>query len=411
MPFDDHSFPVSSHPPKFTTWDQRLMRLALALAERGRGHVEPNPMVGALIVRGGEVVGRGWHRRFGGPHAEVEALRSLSDPALARGATLFVTLEPCCHVGKTPPCTQAILEAGITRVVAAMADPFPKVAGGGLAALRAAGVEVCHGLEETAARRLNAAYLKRVLMGRPYVTAKWAMTLDGKSAAATGDSRWISNERSRARVHELRGRMDAIVVGIGTALADDPLLTVRPPGPRTPTRIVLDSQARLPLSSRLVRTIDQAPLWLVHRPDAPADRLSALEHAGVKLFAPQIEDMERYCASGVPIAPLLDELGREGMTHLLVEGGGRVAGAFFDAGAIDALEVFIAPRVIGGTARFAPLLGQGRPLMAQAARFIESRLEILDGDLRLVGRFAHAWLDETEPPAFSADGREADGSD
>ena len=397
--------PDAPRSPEFTPRDQRLMREALALAERGRGHVEPNPMVGALIVREGAVVGRGWHRRFGGPHAEVEALRSLSDPTLARGATMYVTLEPCCHDGKTPPCAQAIIASGIVQVVAAMADPFPKVAGGGFAALRAAGIAVRHGLEETAARLLNAGYLKRVLIGRPYVTAKWAMTLDGKTAAATGDSRWISNPRSRARVHQLRGRMDAILVGIGTALADDPLLTVRPPGPRVPARIVLDSQARLPLSSQLVRSIDHAPLWLVHRPDAPADRLEALERAGARLFAPPMEGAESpHHDSGVPIAPLLDELGREGMTPLLVEGGGRVAGAFFAAGAIDALEVYLAPRVIGGAATFAPLLGQGRSLMAQAARLIESRAENLEGDLRLTGRFAHSWLGETEPPAFPASG-------
>src|SRR3954466_722160 len=224
------------------------MERALALAERGRGAVEPNPLVGAVVVRDGTCVGEGWHQRYGGPHAEVHALAAAAEAA--RGATLYVTLEPCCHFGKTPPCTDAVLAAGVRRVVASMADPFPRVAGGGLDRLRAAGLEVEVGLLEDEARRLNAPYLKRLTTGLPYVTAKWAMTLDGKTAVASGDSRWISGPRSRALVHELRGRMDAILVGIGTALADDPLLTARPPGPRVACRVVLDGAARLDLASR-----------------------------------------------------------------------------------------------------------------------------------------------------------------
>src|SRR5436305_1406899 len=209
--------------------DHTWMRRALELAERGRGFVEPNPLVGAVVVRDGSVVGEGWHRRYGEAHAEVNALAQAGEAA--RGATLYVTLEPCCHVGKTPPCTDAVLAAGISRVVAAMADPFPKVAGGGIARLRAAGVAVAVGLGESEARRLNAPYLKLLATGRPYVHAKWAMTLDGKIATRTGDSRWISNEASRRVVHAMRGRMDAILVGIGTALVDDPSLTAPPPRP------------------------------------------------------------------------------------------------------------------------------------------------------------------------------------
>src|SRR5262249_11888135 len=203
---------------------------ALHRAGRGRGGAEPNPLVGAVVVRDGKVVGEGWHRRYGEAHAEVNALAAAGEAA--RGATLYVTLEPCCHHGKTPPCTDAVLRAGIARVVAAMSDPFPQVSGQGTAQLRAAGVSVEVGLGEKEARRLNAPYLKLLATGRPYVHAKWAMTLDGKIATRTGDSKWISNRASRARVHELRGRMDAILVGIGTALAGDPLLTARPPGPR-----------------------------------------------------------------------------------------------------------------------------------------------------------------------------------
>src|SRR5262245_9206127 len=235
--------------------DWPWMQRALALAERGRGFVEPNPLVGAVVVRDGRGVGEGWHQRFGKAHAEVHALTAAGE--LARDATLYVTLEPCCHHGKTPPCTDAILEAGIRRAVVAMLDPFPQVSGQGAAILRAAGIGVEVGDCEPEARRLNAPYLKLLATGRPYVHAKWAMSLDGRIATRTGDSKWISSDASRARVHELRGRMDAIVVGIGTVLADDPLLTARPPGQRTLTRIVLDSHGRTPRTAQLVRTARQ----------------------------------------------------------------------------------------------------------------------------------------------------------
>src|SRR5713226_4734415 len=209
--------------------DWQWMSRAFDLAERGRGYVEPNPLVGAVVVRAEQVVGEGWHQRYGEAHAEINALAAAGEAA--RGATLYVTLEPCCHHGKTPPCTDAVLRAGIRRVVAAMTDPFPQVAGQGAALLRAAGVAVDIGTAEAEARRLNAPYLKLLATGRPYVHAKWAMTLDGKIATRTGDSKWISSEASRKPVHKLRGRMDAVIVGIGTALAEDPRLTARPPGP------------------------------------------------------------------------------------------------------------------------------------------------------------------------------------
>src|SRR5438876_5484673 len=233
------------------------MRRALELAARGRGAVEPNPLVGAVVLdAAGQLVGEGWHRKFGAAHAEVNAFAEAGDQA--RGGTLVVTLEPCCHHGKTPPCTEAVLRAGIRRVVAAMPDPFPQVAGRGADLLRTAGVHVEFGVGKAEARRLNAPYLKLLATGRPYVHAKWAMTLDGKIATRSGNSKWISGEASRRRVHELRGRMDAIVVGIGTALADDPLLTARPPGPQTPLRVVLDSRGRTPLTSKLAQKIGRA---------------------------------------------------------------------------------------------------------------------------------------------------------
>ena len=295
--------------------DQRFMERALALAERGRGFVEPNPMVGCVIVRGESIVGEGWHQRFGGPHAEIEALARAGQAAA--GATMYVTLEPCCHFGKTPPCTRAIIEAKIARVVIAQQDPFPEVHGGGVRELEAAGISLQQGVLAQAARHLNAAYLKLVTAHRPWVLAKWAMSLDGKIATASGDSRWISNPLSRQKVHGLRGRVDAILVGRGTVEADDPLLLARPPGARTATRIVLDSRAAIAPESQLVRTARQAPVWVVASPDAPEGRRQRLAEAGCSvMISPGATPEER-------LAWLLDELGRQRMTNVLVEGGAR----------------------------------------------------------------------------------------
>jgi diaminohydroxyphosphoribosylaminopyrimidine deaminase/5-amino-6-(5-phosphoribosylamino)uracil reductase len=358
--------------------DQAWMKRALDLAARGRGAVEPNPMVGAVVVQGDALVAEGWHQRYGGPHAEVHALAAAGEAA--RGATLYVTLEPCCHHGKTPPCTDAMIAAGVGRVVAAMADPFPQVAGRGAELLRRAGVAVEVGLCAAEARRLNAPYLKLLETGRPWVIAKWAMTLDGRIATRTGDSKWISNAASRRVVHELRGRVDGVLVGVGTALADDPLLTARPPGPRTPTRVVLDSRLRLPLASQLVRTAREAPTLVVTTALAPGDRRDTLLRGGCEvLLLPH--DGER-----ASVAALLDELGRRRFTNLLVEGGGEVLGSFLDAGAIDEVHVFMAPRLMGGAAARAPVLGRGAERVADLLNLTELRVETLDGDVYLVGR-------------------------
>lgn len=359
------------------------MRLALAEAARGRGAVEPNPMVGASVVRDGVLVGLGHHACFGGPHAEVAALAAAAGSA--RSATLYVTLEPCCHHGKTPPCTDAVLAAGVSRVVAAVRDPFPRVAGGGIQRLREAGLTVEVGLEREAALRLNAPYFKRLLTGRPYVTAKWAMTLDGKTATASGDSRWISSARSRALVHQTRGCMDGILVGIGTALADDPELTARPPGPRRPVRIVLDSAARLPRESRLARSAREVPVWVAVNERAPADRCKTLRTLGCEL-------LEFAGRGAIPVEPLLDELGRRRLTNLLVEGGGHVLGAFFDAGAVDAVDAYVAPIIEGGTHGHHPALGAGCSLMAQTRRLDRHEISNIDGDIRIQGTFPQPWL-------------------
>ena len=339
-------------------------------------------MVGAVVVSGGRLVGAGHHGRFGGPHAEVEALaRSGAD---ARGATLFVTLEPCCHFGKTPPCTEAIVSAGLARVVAAMRDPFAKVAGGGVARLREAGIEVEEGLLAADAIRINAPYLKRLATGLPYVVAKWAMTLDGKTAVASGDSRWISGPRSRALVHEVRGRMDAILIGIGTALADDPSLTARPPGPRTPARVVLDGAARLPIDGRLARTAREAPVWVAINDRAPAERRAGLIQQGCEL-------LEFRGDGPIPIVPLLEALGRRAVTNLLVEGGGLVLGAFFDAGQVDEVDVFIAPRIEGGSHPHTPARGAGVSVMDRALKLLDTEVNLIDGDIRYRGCLPAAW--------------------
>ena len=358
--------------------DEVWVKRALAEAALGRGFVEPNPMVGAVVIRDGELISLGHHERFGGPHAEVVALDKAGDRA--RGATLYVTLEPCCHHGKTPPCVAAILRAGVARVVAAHRDPFPKVAGGGLAQLQAAGLDVKVEVEGDAARALNAPYLKRVILGTPFVTAKWAMTLDGRTATSDGDSRWISNPESRALVHQVRGLMDAILVGIGTALADDPELTVRPAGPRTPARVVLDSDGRLPLTGKLARTAREVPVWVATTTRADSNRLDALEALGCEILRFEPE------SGRVPVAPLLAELGRRGVTNLLVEGGGSVLGSFLGAGQVDAVDVFVAPKIVSGPPRFAPMLGAGISLMADAWNLDSPEISSIQNDVRIQGR-------------------------
>ena len=358
--------------------DLQHMQRALALAARGEGHVEPNPMVGCVVARGAEVIGEGWHRQFGQPHAEVEALRSTAGQAT--GATLYVTLEPCCHQGKTPPCTRAILDAGIARVVVATADPFPQVAGQGIAELRAAGVDVVVGLLEHEASRLMAPYLKLIRTGRPWIIAKWAMTLDGKIATGSGDSRWISGPDARAIVHTLRGRADAVMVGRETALRDDPLLTARPSGPRRAVRIVCDSAARLPLESQLVQTARATPVLLAVGPEASEPRRQQLTAAGCEVF---VSNAPTHAAR---LAALLDELGRRRMTNVLVEGGAQLLGSLLDAQAINEVHVFIAPKLIGGATAPSPIAGQGIARLSEALSLDTPEIRQVGADVYVHGR-------------------------
>jgi diaminohydroxyphosphoribosylaminopyrimidine deaminase/5-amino-6-(5-phosphoribosylamino)uracil reductase len=357
------------------------MRRALELAALGQGSVEPNPMVGCVIVRGAEIIGEGWHRRFGHAHAEVEALKLAG--SRAAGSTMLVTLEPCCHQGKTPPCTQAIIDSALARVVVAQRDPFPEVDGGGLARLRAAGIDVEVGLLEAEARRLNAPYLTLLEKGRPWVIAKWAMTLDGKSAARTGSSRWISGDESRAVVHQLRGRVDAILVGRLTAEIDDPRLTARPPGPRTAVRIVVDTRGSLRSQSQLVRTAREVPLMVAVGPEAaPADR-RRLTEAGCEVFA---------CNADTPagrLVQLIEELGRRRLTNLLLEGGGQLTGTFLDARLVDEVHAFIAPKLIGGASAPSPVGGQGIGEMSQALALEHPQVRQIGRDIYIRGRVRH----------------------
>jgi diaminohydroxyphosphoribosylaminopyrimidine deaminase/5-amino-6-(5-phosphoribosylamino)uracil reductase len=297
----------------------------------------------------------------------------------ARGATLYVTLEPCCHHGKMPPCTDAVLRAGVGRVVAAMTDPFPQVSGKGAEILRGAGIAVDVGGCEAEARRLNAPYLTLLQQGRPYVHAKWAMTLDGKIATRAGNSKWISGEASRRVVHELRGRMDGVLVGIGTVLADDPRLTTRPPGPRTATRIVLDSCGRIPQESQLVKTARDVPTLVFTTAAAPAELKDGLRAHGC-----EVEEVPGP-ARPDPRA-VLQSLGRRRFTNLLVEGGAGVLGAFLDAGLFDEVHAFVAPVLAGGDKALSPFGGQGVELLADAPRLTDVRVELLDGDTYIHAR-------------------------
>ena len=357
------------------------MRRALELAARGQGRVEPNPMVGCLIASADRVLGEGFHEQFGAAHAEVNAIgQAVAHGSQLAGSTAYVTLEPCCHTGKTPPCTRALIEAGVAEVVVACRDPFPQVDGGGIQELAAAGIRVRSGLLEHEAIELNRPYLQLLGQQRPWVIAKWAMTLDGKMATPSGDSQWISSAASRQRGHALRGRMDGILIGAQTALVDDPLLTARPAGPRVATRIVVDSTARLSPNSQLVKTARETPLMVVTGPKADTEQCRRLEAAGCELFA--LSDHDPH---GRLIA-LLNELGRRRFTNLLVEGGADLLGSLFDLGLVNEAHVFIAPIVAGGAAATIAVGGEGVAQIAAAWRLGDVSIEPIGTDVYVRGR-------------------------
>jgi diaminohydroxyphosphoribosylaminopyrimidine deaminase / 5-amino-6-(5-phosphoribosylamino)uracil reductase len=367
-----------------TEQEAAWLRRALELAEGGRGAVSPNPLAGAVIVRDGEIVGEGFHAELGGLHAERAALDDCrsrgEDPA---GTDLYVTLEPCAHTGRQPPCTEAILEAGISRVVYASEDPTDKASGRGPGMLRDGGVEVelAGGPEASAARLLNQPFRKSARTGRPLVTYKAAMSLDGRVASPTGDSRWISSVESRELVHRWRAECDAVAVGIGTALADDPLLTARIDGTaRQPTRVVFDSQARLPLDSALVTSVDEAPLVVICAPEAASARRDGLERAGAEVVvAPGRTPRARLEAA-------LDEVGRRQIQDLFVEGGPTLAGALFDAGEIDEVRLFLAPVLVGAAQARAVLEGEGVARIAEGVRPLSTSFEEVGEDMLIRAR-------------------------
>ena len=326
------------------TIDEKYMRLALRLAKKGTGRTSPNPLVGAVVVKGKTIVGRGYHHRAGEPHAEVLALRQAGRKG--RGATLYLNLEPCAHFGRTPPCTHAILAASIRRVVAGMKDPNPVVSGRGIRQLRRGGVTVDVGILREECRELNGPFSKFITTGKPFVTLKAAISLDGKVATRSGDSRWVSSQASRNYVHRLRQAMDAVMVGIGTVLKDDPLLTVRLPGgkkPHQPLRVVVDSRLRIPLHSQLVRTAGLYPTLIATTRAASSSRRKWLAQANVEILI-----LENDAQGHVSLKALMKELARRSVVSVLLEGGSTLTASAVREEVVDRLLFFLAPKIIGG---------------------------------------------------------------
>ncbi|MDM4014023.1 bifunctional diaminohydroxyphosphoribosylaminopyrimidine deaminase/5-amino-6-(5-phosphoribosylamino)uracil reductase RibD [Roseiconus lacunae] len=372
--------------------DRHWMQRALQLAASGEGYAEPNPMVGCVLVKDGHRIGEGYHKRFGGPHAEVEALRSLPSIADAESATAYVTLEPCCHFGKTPPCSQALIDAKVSRVVIAMQDPFPKVDGGGLKALRDHGIEITVGVLRDEAEQLNAPYLKRVQKGLPWTIAKWAMTIDGRVATVDGESQWISGPQSRVHVHRLRARVDAILAGMGTVLADDPMLNARlvddDGKPLTPPRVanrLIFSRGRLPpRDSKLVCTAKEIPTFLFTSPFVDPDERAWLEQAGLVCDAENdsIEGVLRKCADGLH--------GHRPATNVMVEGGPNLMASLIGSQPedclIDEIHAYLGPKIFGGATAPGPILGSGIESLAVAPQFRLIMIDKFDDDARLIYR-------------------------
>lgn len=362
--------------------DIRFMQQAMALAQKGEGWVNPNPLVGALVVRDGEVIASGYHERYGQLHAERNAFKDADMRGIdCRGATMYVTLEPCCHHGHQPPCTEAVIQHGIKRIVVGLLDPNPLVAGKGLKILEETGIQVELIADDSEFRHQNRVFLKFITTGMPWVTAKWAMTLDGKIASHTGDSKWVSSAESRKRVHVIRKNNMAIMCGIGTVLADDPMLNVRlEPAdcegnepPRQPIRIIADRNARLPLDSQLVRTAREIPVIVAHSSCADRMRLQQLMDAGVTLW--QCEDARQ----------ILERAGKEKIDSVMVEGGGILNESLLRESLIDEVYAFIAPKIIGGQDAKTPVEGQGLALMSEAMELSNVTIEQIGSDVLIHG--------------------------
>lgn len=359
--------------------DQQYMQRAIGLANRGLGRVNPNPLVGAVIVKEGRIIGEGWHEYYGGLHAERNAFLHCSEDTA--GATMYVTLEPCCHYGKTPPCTEAVIEHRIARVVVGMKDPNPLVAGKGIALLRSAGIEVVTGVEEATIREQNRIFLKYITTGRPWVVMKTAMTLDGKIATRTGDSRWVTGEAARNRVQQMRSEYMGIMVGIGTVLADDPLLNCRLEGEvRQPVRIVVDSRLRIPEDSQLVRTAAAYRTILAYTERNNQEKLDRLTLLGVEPVHCLVKE------NRVDLEDLLHILGGKGIDAVLLEGGGELNESFLQQGLVDEVAAFIAPKLIGGREAKTPVEGRGVDRMSEAIVLQQVSLEKVGEDILVRGR-------------------------
>jgi diaminohydroxyphosphoribosylaminopyrimidine deaminase/5-amino-6-(5-phosphoribosylamino)uracil reductase len=359
--------------------DEHHMQMALELAARGRGFTSPNPLVGAVVVNNGVVVGLGFHQFAGGPHAEVRAIDAAG--GAARGATLYVNLEPCNHTGRTPPCTLKILEAGLKRVVIGMRDPNPRVMGGGAEFLKAKGVEITFGVCEEAAQELNEVFVKYTRTGRPFVTAKCAATLDGRIATRSGDSKWVTGEAARAFGHELRHAADAIMVGAGTIAADDPLLTTRLKDrqPKDPIRIVLDAQLRTAPTAKVLNHASHAETILVAGRGAPAHVRARMNLKGVRVIDAETRD------GRIDLDGLMDQLGKMGVTSILIEGGSRVLGSAFRAGIVDKVCFFYAPLISAGDDGLPICSGPGPEKMRDCIRLDRIRTRHFGDDVLIEG--------------------------
>ncbi|WP_010303360.1 bifunctional diaminohydroxyphosphoribosylaminopyrimidine deaminase/5-amino-6-(5-phosphoribosylamino)uracil reductase RibD [Kurthia senegalensis] len=357
--------------------DEYYMQLALDLAVSAKGNTNPNPMVGAVIVQNGVIVGTGLHRKAGEPHAEVHAFRMAGEHA--KGATLYVTLEPCSHYGKTPPCANLVKESGVKRVVIAMEDPNPSVAGRGVKLLRDAGIEVEVGILEAQAYKLNERFIHNMLTSRPFVVSKYAMTADGKIAVSNGDSRWVTGDDAREDVHEYRHEMDGILVGIGTVLADDPSLTTRLVSKegKNPIRIILDRQLRTPLHAKVAQTAD-AKTIIVTAEDAAIEKAQALQAQGVEILRVATTEGQLH------LEEMLDALYTRGITDILVEGGAAVHASFFRQHLVQKVLIYMAPKIIGGAHSLSPVSGPDVEAMSAALEFEYDAVDVIGNDLRIV---------------------------
>lgn len=368
------------------TEHEKWMALAIKLSKNGQGLAEPNPMVGCVFVKNGKLIGQGWHKKFGGPHAEVEAVNSIRDRDQIIGSTAYVSLEPCCHHGKTPPCSDLLIKNGIKEVFVACLDPNPKVSGSGIKQLRSAGITVHTGLLEDQAKVVLAPFLKGMTENLPWVIAKWAMTLDGKIACHTGHSRWITGQESRELVHRLRSRCDGVMIGSGTAQADDPMLNFRSSDPdhlphRIANRIIVDRRLRISPDCKLVQTAKEIPVIIATSPIASVAKKEHLKRLGCTLWEPDPDkDDEKTFLNS-----FLRSLYMQGMTNILVEGGGQLLGSLFDHQLIDEVFAFIAPKIVGGENSPSPIAGIGMDSMELAWNFQNIQTKTLGPDLLVHG--------------------------